>query len=725
MLQGLLLRLALVPVMVLDVVVYVLSLAWLRHLFKKPQGSTLQSVPHGQATESHGAPRRSALHSETLVTGAHRTIFDMTQTAVHEYNDKTAMVSQKFIELRKLHEKDRFPTKIFDDHGLRETSFTQFGKNLRDFGAGLRKLGMKPIPAMKEGQKFDDLEGPFVMVIFEDTCEQWTTALQGAFSQSMTVATCYATLGQDAVVSAVNETGATTLFLNWKKAEDFSKLADKMPSLKTIIASTHEMPEGTPTPKASKGSNVRIVSSDEVLQLGRDNPTDVVPPKPSDVAVIMYTSGSTGAPKGVVMRHSQLVAGVSGMAMNLDIRKGQEVFVAYLPLAHILALQVEIGMLYYGVKICYSDPRRLSRTLSLYKPTVFAGVPKVWDSLKGGLEKKLTAKPTIKLIFDVLLQWKRWLLRVGLDSPVSNIFFRAVTKKIFGGVPRFGVSGGGPISSRLHEFCRACFCCPLIQGYALTETCVGGCFQALDDTRASVVGPPVPCVEIMLQSEPDIKDSAGLPYLHTDTTGSKGEVVLGRGEICFRGPCVSTGYYKLPDKTAEEFDKDGWFHSGDIGQFTADGVIQIVDRKKNLVKLRGGEYVQVESMEVSFGQSPFVSAVCVVANGDLDAPLAIVNADNEYLEKWASKNNMRYDDLEDLADKKETRSAVVKSMVDAGRDAGLTSLELRIKDCCVIVGEEWGPGNGMTASMKIDRKQIFKIHENALNEMLKRNGVEP
>ena len=723
MLQGLLLRLALVPIMVLDVVLYVLSLAWLRHLFKPQGSSTMQSVPYGEATESHGAPRRSALHSETLVTGEHRTIYDMTQTAVHEYNDKTAMVSQKFIELRKLHEKDRFPTKIFDHHDLRETSFTQFGKNLRDFGAGLRKLGMKPIPAMKKGQKVDDLEGPFVMVIFEDTCEQWTTALQGAFSQSMTVATCYATLGQDAVISAVNETGATTLFLNWKKAEDFSKLADKMPSLKTIIASTHEMPEGTPTPK-SKGSNVRIVSSDEVLQLGRDNPTDVVPPKPSDVAVIMYTSGSTGAPKGVVMRHSQLVAGVSGMAMNLDIRKGQEVFVAYLPLAHILALQVEIGLLYYGGKICYSDPRRLSKTLSLYKPTIFAGVPKVWDLLKGGLEKKMTATPTIKLIFDALLQWKRGLLRVGLDSPVSNIFFRAVTKKVFGGVPRFGVSGGGPISSRLHEFCSACFC-PLIQGYALTETCVGGCFQDLDDTRAFVVGPPVPCVEIMLQSEPDIKDSAGLPYLHTDTTGSKGEVVLGRGEICFRGPCVSTGYYKLPGKTAEEFDQDGWFHSGDIGQFTSDGVIQIVDRKKNLVKLRGGEYVQVESMEVSFGQSPFVSAVCVVASGDLDAPLAIVNADNKYLEQWASENSVRYDDLEDLADKKETRSAVVKSMVDAGRDAGLTSLELRIKDCCVIVGDEWGPGNGMTASMKLDRKQVFKIHENALNEMLKRNGVEP
>jgi len=314
---------------------------------------------------------------------------------------------------------------------------------------------------------------------------------------------------------------------------------------------------------------------------------------------------------------------------------------------------------------------------------------------------------------------------MGFDTPVSNLLFQTVSKKVFGGVLRFGVSGGGPISGSLQEICRAYFCCPLIQGYALTETCVGGCFQALDDSRESVVGPPVPCVEVMLQSEPEILDSAGFPYLHTDTKDSKGSPVIGRGEICFRGPCISSGYYKLPDKTAEEYDKDGWFHSGDIGQFTSDGVIQIVDRKKNLIKLRGGEYVQIESMEVAFGQSPFVSAVCVVANGDLDTPLAIVNADDNCLKKWAAENDTHYDDLQELADKKDTREAVVKSMVKEGKESGLTTLELRIKDCCLVVGNEWGPGNGMTASMKIDRKQILKIHEEELNAMLKRNGVEP
>ena len=348
----------------------------------------LQSVAVGEATHTHGAPRRSALAPDQLVTGAHATIYEMTQCAIREYgHDTIALVSPIFIELRKLHEHDRFPSKVFDDEKLKETSYAQLGKNVQAFGAGLRKLGMEPIPAMSEDPKKNDnvnnLKGKFVMVIFEDTCEQWTTALHGAFSQSLTVATCYATLGEDAVVAAVNETKATTLLLNWKKATAFSKLADQMPMLKTIIASTHEMPQNTETPQ-SASAKIDIVSSDEVMQLGRDYPIASVPPKSSDLAVIMYTSGSTNQPKGVVMRHSQLVAGVSGMAMNLDIRRGQEVFVSYLPLAHILALQVEIGLLYYGSKICYSDPRMLTKTLSRYKPTVFAGVPKVWSLLKEG-----------------------------------------------------------------------------------------------------------------------------------------------------------------------------------------------------------------------------------------------------------------------------------------------------------------------------------------------------
>lgn len=304
----------LIPVYILDVALYLLSFAWLRKLFAPK--IILYSVAKGEATDKHGAPRRSPKSTDVLITsnyeniggGMAKTVYEMTTAAVQKYSEKTAMVSRKFIELKKIRETDRFPTKIFDDTSLDTITYEDLGKNILNFGAGLRSLGMEPIPQLKPGQHFDDATGPFVLVIFEDTCYQWTTALQGAFSQSMTVATCYSTLGEDAVVASVNETNAAALLLNWKNAEKFAKMGNKrMPSLKTIIASTHEMPEGALPPVSPKGSGIRIVTTDEVIAEGKRQAAKYppLPPQPHDVAVIMYTSGSTGKPKGVVMKHSQ------------------------------------------------------------------------------------------------------------------------------------------------------------------------------------------------------------------------------------------------------------------------------------------------------------------------------------------------------------------------------------------------------------------------------------
>ena len=425
------------------------------------------------------------------------------------------------------------------------------------------------------------------------------------------------------------------------------------------------------------------------------------------------------------MKHSHLVAGLAGMVTNVHLREGEEVFVSYLPLAHILALQIETILLTVGSTLCYADPRQLPKAMPKFQPTIFAGVPKVWEMLQAGLEKQLAkGPPALNIVFNILLSWKVQMLQMDMDTPISNQFFGLIASKVFGRKRiEFGVTGGGPMSASLQLFCRAVFNSPIIQGYALTETCVGGCFQATSDQRPGIVGPPVPCVEIVLQSEPEFKDTAGFPYLHTDTKGSKGEPVIGRGEICMRGPSISSGYYKLPDKTKEDFDSEGFFHTGDIGQFTADGCIQIVDRKKNLVKLKGGEYVAVEAMETAFATSPYSAALCVIANGDLDGPLAVVLANNDALEKWAKSAGINFSDVHELAHKKEARQEVVKSFVAAGKEAHLGKLELRIKDCALITDTEWTPGHGMTASMKLDRKQIMKIHKDEVEAMYKRQGV--
>lgn len=729
-----------VPIFVLD---FILSL-----LFKLKNDSsatnntggtggklTMQSVVSSQAAVSttRGKPRRSPRVLDGRLMDSFTdagTVYEMVKGATDKYGNHVAMQQYEFVELKKLKDTDRFPSKVFSKT-LKTITYNELGPMIANYGRGLRSLGMEPQPENCSA-RFDAAVGQFTLVIFEDTCPQWSISMQGALSQSMVVATCYATLGDDAVVSAVNETGATAILVNWKKTQQFCDLAEKMPTLRTIIASTHELPQGTggaeiykPNSK-SNNNKVQVVTFEDVLKLGQDSNFETKPPKPSDVAVIMYTSGSTGKPKGVVMKHSHLIAGLAGMASNVQLREREEVYVSYLPLAHILALQVEHVLLKLGGTSCYTDPRQLAKDMPRFQPTIMCGVPKVWEMLQMGLKKKLSKGPKpLYVIFQILLAWKIKMLQWGMDTPVSNVFFGVISKKVFGRKQiQFGVTGGGPMSESLQLFCRAVFNTPIIQGYALTETCVGGCFQATWDQRPGVVGPPVPCVEIVVQSEPDINDSHGLPYLAIDTTGAKGEKVLGRGEICMRGPSISSGYYKLPDKTKEEFDEEGFFHTGDIGQFTADGCIQIVDRKKNLVKLKGGEYVAIEAMESVFVGSPFVTILCVIANGDLDGPLAIAIVDTDALEDWAKEAGISYDDVHALAETDAARKAVVKSFIEKGKEAGLTKLELRIKDCVLVTDDEWKPGHGMTASMKLDRKSILNIHDKQLQAMYKRQGVE-
>lgn len=140
----------------------------------------------------------------------------------------------------------------------------------------------------------------------------------------------------------------------------------------------------------------------------------------------------------------------------------------------------------------------------------------------------------------------------------------------------------------------------------MTETCAGISIQAQDDLRGGVAGVIIPSIECKLESTPEICDKAGLPYLSTDRRDVEGEPVFGRGEIVVRGTNISSGYYTMPDKTKEVWEDDGWFHTGDIGQFLSDGSLRIVDRKKNLVKLKGGEYIALEKMEMTYGNCDFV-----------------------------------------------------------------------------------------------------------------------
>eukprot|EP00956_Cyclotella_meneghiniana_P039496 scaffold172642_cov79-Cyclotella_meneghiniana.AAC.9 len=443
----------------------------------------------------------------------------------------------------------------------------------------------------------------------------------------------------------------------------------------------------------------------------------------------MGNSGSTGKPKGVVVTHKNVVATT---CMVTDIIVPDDVYIAYLPLAHIFELIGELSCYSCGVCICYACPRTLTRTgsyplgaLEQYKPTLLVGVPKIWDVIKKGAEAKIMGESGVKrFLINTAFETRQRARSLGFDTPLFNALVFKKFSSLVGGKLRLAVSGGGPLSADIQAFITTCFGTWLGQGYGLTETCAGLALQDLDDDRTGIAGFPIPCVEVKLVSCPEITDKAGMPYLSTDRKDVNGNDIFGRGEVWVKGANVGIGYYMQEEKSKEDFDADGFFHTGDIGQFTSDGSIQIVDRKKNLIKLKGGEYIAVENMEMTYGNCSFVDAVaggiCCYGDGDMDRPIALMQLNPVVVKNWAKENGIS-GDFEQLKDSKELYDAIMKEMVAIHKKSGLSSIEKLV--AVAILTDHWTPENGcLTAANKLQRRAVIEKHADIF-EATKKKGV--
>ena len=373
-----------------------------------------------------------------------------------------------------------------------------------------------------------------------------------------------------------------------------------------------------------------------------------------------------------------------------------------------------------------------------FAPRTMVGVPKIWDILKKGVEAKIgDSSVVVQFLFLVAFAGRAAALRQGREAPLLKLIFGKV-RAMLGGNLELAVSGGGALSSEVQTFVRTVFCCPMIQGYALTETCAGATVQTADDPRDGVVGPPLNSTEIRLRSCPEVLDVEGKPYLATDTA-HRGDACLGRGEVLIGGPCVSAGYYLLPEKTAEAYKEGGWFHSGDIGLWTPDGSLKIVDRLKNLVKLKGVEYVALENMEKEYSNCPYVDGVgggvMCYGDADMDRPVALCIAKVGECIKWARANDVAYETPEALMANEALQKEVLDSFVKAGKKGNLGANEIVVAvgllpgtgegqdPESVQPNDPWTPQNGMlTASNKLNRKPIEKAYK-AVLDPLKAKGI--
>jgi len=364
----------------------------------------------------------------------------------------------------------------------------------------------------------------------------------------------------------------------------------------------------------------------EILELGADNSNqDVVEDRKNnvnttDLATIIYTSGTTGRPKGVMLSHQNIVSDVLMSAPRVPLRAGDTRALSFLPICHIFERMLTYLYQYYGISIYFAESiEKISDNLKEVKPHVMSVVPRLLEKVYDKIYAKGADLTGIKkaLFF--------WALNLGMEyKPYkqNGAFYefklKIARKLIFskwqeglGGELELLVSGSAALQTRLTKvFCAANI--PVMEGYGLTETSPVISVNDMRNSgfRVGTVGKVLDGVEVKIAED---------------------------GEILCKGPNVMMGYYKDETQTADVL-KDGYFHTGDIGEIDADGFLRITDRKKEMFKTSGGKYIAPQVLENTFKQSRFIEQIMVIGDGE-KMPAAFIQPNFEFVREWAHRHH--------------------------------------------------------------------------------------
>ncbi|KAI8974355.1 hypothetical protein BDB01DRAFT_807139 [Pilobolus umbonatus] len=666
------------------------------------------TVEVGPEQPNGGRVRRSALSPDKLLeTPAYnvRTLYDVLANSAENYPDRRGF---GFRKLEKMIEEEKEVKKIIDGEEVIETkkwsyfqlsqynyfTYKEASRLCHDIGAGLIKLGLK---------EHDKVE------IFSPTNMYWLLTAHATFTQNMTIVTAYDTLGEAGLLHSMNETEVTAIYTVGSLLPVVAKVAKKCPTLKYIIY----MGEGTQDNlDAVADATQTVVALEEVARMGRNNPIEPVKPKPEDLCCIMYTSGSTGNPKGVLLTHKNIVSGIAANNKSLGyLNRGYESMIAYLPLAHVLEFLVENLCIYWGVTLGYATVRTLTDLnvrncqgdIKEFRPTLMTGVPQVWESIRKGILAKIDLMPpTTKNIFQKAFAAKSWLYERHLPAGVlDKIVFNKVRENV-GGRLRFALSGGAPVSIETQKFLSLVLC-PVLGGFGMTETCGIISVVAPHQFAYGEVGSIAPCCEVKLVDVPNTD--------YKSTNKPKPQ-----GEIWVRGNNITSGYWRREDVTKETLTEDRWLMTGDIGEWNPSGSLTIIDRKKNLVKLSNGEYIALEKLESIYKSCILILNICVYADSFHPKPVALAVVSEPIIQKLAIENNIAETDFEKLCRDSTIRKKVLAALIQQGKDAGLSGNELILD--VHLAHEEWTPQNNMvTSAQKLKRPELTKAFKAELDEM--------
>ena len=573
------------------------------------------------------------------------------------------------------------------------------------------------------------------MGIYARNREEWIVGSLGCQMDSITIVTLYDTLGINSIEFIFNQTELTTIITETKNFEKLLNIKElnKLGKVKNIIYLHCNEDEGNLEENKNKLKNLglNLISYETIISIGKkcleekdiniiNKPYKKV--KPDDTFLICYTSGTMDNPKGAMVTTRSLTLATNVMYTIGYHLSGVDTILSFLPLAHIMEQLIFTVCLLYGTRTGFSSGKtdRLLEDIQALQPTYFCAVPRVYEKIYKTIMDNINKRGTlVKKLFDLAL-------KVKIDNyerygKLTHAFFDPIffnkIKNLFGGKITWMLSGGAALQRDILQGLKVMVCCPIVQGYGQTENAGSALLNSVYDTAAGTTGGVQNTTELKLVDLPEFN------YLSTDINPNTG-IPEPRGEICFRGDTVFKGYFKNISETKKIIDKDGWFHSGDVGIILTNNgnSIKIIDRAKSLFKLSQGEYVAPDKVQIILINSKYINQIFLYGESQYSYSVALVypelNECIQFLKNEKILGEIDYDKIkiEDLCDNKNMEEEIIKDCNITGRKYDLKGFEIPRK--IRIIKEPFSLENNlMTPTLKLKSKSIKAKYNDLIRNM--------